>query len=75
MYEEMKMNDEILQELWEIKDLIAKMAGYDIDRLAGYYREKQSSASPASGTRREKRERNTGDTPALLETSRSPHQT
>jgi hypothetical protein len=31
------MKDEVIEELWEIKDKIAKEHGYDIDDLADYY--------------------------------------
>ena len=32
------MPDEIIKELWEIKDSIAREHGYDIDRLVAYLR-------------------------------------
>jgi len=37
------MTDEILEELWATKDHIAKEHGYDIDGLAEYFLQKQSS--------------------------------
>ncbi len=37
------MTDEILQELWNTKDNIAKEHGYDIDDLAAYYLHKQTT--------------------------------
>ena len=37
------MNDEILKELWNIKDNIAKEHGYSIDSLAEYYLAKQAA--------------------------------
>jgi hypothetical protein len=39
----MTMTDEILEELWAAKDQIAKEHGYDIDGLAEYFSQKQSS--------------------------------
>lgn len=37
------MTDEVLKELWDAKDSIAKEHGYSIDGLAEYYLEKQAS--------------------------------
>lgn len=37
------MTDEVLKELWAIKDNIAKEHGYNIDSLAEYFLQKQSS--------------------------------
>lgn len=37
------MTDEILKELWDAKDDIAKDHGWDIDNLAEYYLAKQAS--------------------------------
>ena len=37
------MTDEILEELWATKDRIAKEHGYDIDGLAEFFLQKQSS--------------------------------
>ena len=37
------MTDEVLKELWDTKDSIAKEYGYNIDRLADYYLNKQAS--------------------------------
>ena len=37
------MTDDVLQELWNTKDSIAKEHGYSIDELADYYLEKQTS--------------------------------
>lgn len=37
------MNDEVLRELWAIKDNIAKEHSYNIDELAEYFLQKQSS--------------------------------
>jgi len=37
------MTDEVLRELWAIKDNIAKEHGYNIDELAEYFLQKQSS--------------------------------
>lgn len=37
------MTDEVLAELWKIKDNIAKEHAYDIDRLAAYYQAKQNA--------------------------------
>jgi hypothetical protein len=39
----MKMTDEILKELWETKDNIAKEHGYSVDALAEYYLKKQTA--------------------------------
>ena len=35
------MSDEIIKDLWEIKDRIAREHGYDIDRLVAYLRMRQ----------------------------------
>ncbi len=37
------MTDEVLKELWETKDNIAKEHGYSIEGLAEYYLKKQTS--------------------------------
>ncbi len=37
------MTDEILEELWATKDNVAKEHGYNIDGLAEYFFQKQSS--------------------------------
>ena len=37
------MTDEVLRELWNTKDSIAKEYGYSIDALAEYYLKKQAS--------------------------------
>lgn len=37
------MTDDVLKELWNIKDNIAKEHGYNIDGLAEYYLKKQAS--------------------------------
>jgi hypothetical protein len=37
------MTDEVLKELWDTKDSIAKEHGYSIDSLAEYYLKKQTS--------------------------------
>ena len=36
------MTDEVLKELWDTKDRIAKEHGYSIDGLAEYYIKKQT---------------------------------
>jgi hypothetical protein len=36
------MADEIMQELWSIKDAIAQEAGYDLDKLCQLLKERQS---------------------------------
>ena len=35
------MADEIIEELWRIKDDMAREHGYDIDRLAAYFRRRE----------------------------------
>ena len=35
------MSDEIIKDLWEIKDKIAREHGYDIDRLVTFLRTRQ----------------------------------
>lgn len=35
------MSDEIIEELWRIKDSIAREHGYDIEALAAYLRSKK----------------------------------
>lgn len=37
------MTDEVLKELWDIKDNIAKEYGYSVDALAEYYLKKQTT--------------------------------
>lgn len=37
------MTDEILKELWDMKDKIAKEHGYSVDALAEYYLKKQTA--------------------------------
>jgi hypothetical protein len=39
----MTMTDEVLKELWATKDNIGKEHGYNIDELAEYFIQKQSS--------------------------------
>ena len=38
------MSDQIIEELWQIKDSIAREHGYDIESLAAYLQTKQRSA-------------------------------
>lgn len=38
------MSDEIIRELWEIKDTIAREHGYDVDRLIAYLRARKRPA-------------------------------
>ena len=35
------MADEIIEEVWRIKDELAREHGYDIDRLGAYFRERE----------------------------------
>lgn len=35
------MSDEVIKEIWKIKDSIAREHGYDIDRIVAYLRTKQ----------------------------------
>ena len=35
------MADEIIEEVWRIKDEIAREHGYDLDRLGAYFRERE----------------------------------
>ena len=35
------MADEIIEELWRIKDDMAREHGYDVDRLAAYFRRRE----------------------------------
>lgn len=52
------MADEIIEEVWRIKDEIAREHGYDLDRLGAYFRERerqraqgeQEGAAAAEGT-------------------------
>lgn len=37
------MTDELLQELWDTKDNIAKEHGYNMDALAEYFRNQQAT--------------------------------
>lgn len=37
------MTDEVLKELWDAKDNIAKEHGYSVDALAKYYLKKQAA--------------------------------
>lgn len=43
LWEDLKMTDNIIRELWAIKDGIAKEYGYDIDLLANYLKSKQKA--------------------------------
>ncbi len=43
------MMDEVLQELWNTKDDIAREHAYDIDKLVAYYQLKQESRAEESG--------------------------
>ena len=48
------MADEIIEEVWRIKDEIAREHGYDLDRLGAYFRERerqraQGGAAAAEG--------------------------
>lgn len=40
------MSDDIIKELWEIKDSVAREHGYDIDRLVAYVRTRQPKDHP-----------------------------
>ncbi len=42
------MTDEILKELWNTKDNIAKEHAYDIDKLAAYFQFKSKSRAEAA---------------------------
>ena len=42
------MKDPIIQELWKIKDRIAKECGNDIDKLARRLKEKEKSRRPVN---------------------------
>ena len=35
------MADEIIEEVWRIKDELAREHGYDLDRLGAYFRERE----------------------------------
>jgi hypothetical protein len=48
------MKDPIIQELWEIKDRIAKEHGNNIDRLAKRLKEKEKSKHPVILTKSKK---------------------
>ena len=37
------MSDEIIEELWQIKDSIAREHGYDIEALAAYLQSKEKA--------------------------------
>ncbi len=39
------MPDEIIKELWEIKDAIAREHGYDVDSLAAHLRAREAPAA------------------------------
>ena len=41
------MADEIIEELWRIKDDMAREHGYDIDRLAAYFRRREREVREA----------------------------
>jgi len=52
----MPMADEIMQELWSIKDAIAEEADYDLDKLCQRLKDRQSEEakkSPAANAVRE----------------------
>ena len=40
------MSDEIIKELWKVKDAIAREHGYDVDALVAYLRAKQGGDTP-----------------------------
>jgi hypothetical protein len=40
------MADEIIRELWEIKDNIAREYGYDLDALVNYLKTRQKNRDP-----------------------------
>ncbi|MHC4518275.1 MAG: hypothetical protein ACYTAS_06790 [Planctomycetota bacterium] len=42
------MTDEIMRELWSIKDAIAEEAGHDIDKLCQQLKERQATGGGAS---------------------------
>jgi hypothetical protein len=44
------MKDEVIEELWEIKDKIAKQHGCDIDDLANYYIKKSEKRRKAASS-------------------------
>ena len=35
------MADEIIEEVWRVKDELAREHGYDLDRLGAYFRERE----------------------------------
>jgi hypothetical protein len=43
------MMDEVLQELWNTKDSIAREHGFDMDNLVAYYQSKQEARAKNSG--------------------------
>ena len=43
------MADEIIEEVWRIKDEIAREHGYDIDRLAAYFRRRERERAREQG--------------------------
>ena len=40
------MSDEIIRELWKVKDAIAREHGYDVDALVAHLRAKQRGDAP-----------------------------
>ena len=48
------MADEIIEEVWRIKDEIAREHGYDIDRLAAYFRRRERERAQRDEEREEK---------------------
>ena len=45
------MADEIIEEVWRIKDEIAREHGYDVDRLGAYFRERERQRAKREGKR------------------------
>ena len=43
LWEDLKMSDEIIEELWRIKDSIAREHGYDIEALVAYLQSKEKA--------------------------------
>lgn len=64
------MPDEIIQELWQIKDSMAQECEYDIDRLVAQIQTRQGKADQSPVDRRAMRE--AGEAPVSAKPARKP---
>ena len=48
------MPDEMIEEVWRIKDELAREHGYDVDRLGAYFRERERQRAQRERAQQEK---------------------